>query len=87
VVLVESTKKNRPVEVIGRGEAGCTGTDCEVTVTLSEKDYKRFRRSCNSESLVIVVPMGLFAVDRGALPGQWVHAARRAALVSRIRAR
>ena len=29
---------------------------------------------------------GLFAVDRGALPGQWVHAARRAALVSRIRA-
>jgi hypothetical protein len=28
----------------------------------------------------------LFAVDRGALPGQWVHAARRAALVSRIRA-
>jgi hypothetical protein len=24
--------------------------------------------------------------DRGALPGQWVHAARRAALVSRIRA-
>src|SRR5829696_3622670 len=30
---------------------------------------------------------GLFAVDCGALPGQWVHAARRAALVSRIRAR
>ena len=29
----------------------------------------------------------LFAVDRGAVPGQWVHAARRAALVSRIRAR
>jgi hypothetical protein len=29
---------------------------------------------------------GLFTVDRGALPGQWVHAARRAALVSRIRA-
>src|SRR5215217_6296294 len=29
---------------------------------------------------------GLFAFDRGALPGQWVHAARRAALVSRIRA-
>jgi hypothetical protein len=28
----------------------------------------------------------LFAFDRGALPGQWVHAARRAALVSRIRA-
>ena len=28
----------------------------------------------------------LFAVDRGALPGQWVHAARRTALVSRIRA-
>src|SRR5215207_4804813 len=25
----------------------------------------------------------LFAVDCGALPGQWVHAARRAALVSR----
>jgi hypothetical protein len=30
--------------------------------------------------------MRLFAVDRGALPGQWVHAARRTALVSRIRA-
>jgi hypothetical protein len=29
---------------------------------------------------------GLFAVDRGAPPGQWVHAARRAALLSRIRA-
>jgi hypothetical protein len=29
---------------------------------------------------------GLFALDRGVLPGQWVHAARRAALRSRIRA-
>ena len=28
----------------------------------------------------------LFAFDRGALPGQWVHAARWAALVSRMRA-
>jgi hypothetical protein len=33
-----------------------------------------------------IVSTGLFAVDGGALPGQWVHAARRAALVSRIRA-
>jgi hypothetical protein len=32
------------------------------------------------------LPIGLFAFERGALPGQWVHAARRAALVSRIRA-
>jgi nucleoside-diphosphate-sugar epimerase len=29
---------------------------------------------------------GLFVFDCGAMPGQWVHAARRAALVSRIRA-
>jgi hypothetical protein len=31
-------------------------------------------------------PRGLFAIDRGVLPGQWVHAARRAALRGRIRA-
>jgi hypothetical protein len=32
------------------------------------------------------MPKRLFAVECGALAGQWVHAARRAALVSRIRA-
>ena len=45
-------------------------------------------KGTRQEFVLLVDPTtkGLFAVDRGALPGQWVHAARRAALVSRIRA-
>ena len=48
--------------------------------------------SINNEKVQLVNPQaammyaptakGLFVVDLGALPGQWVHAARRAALVS-----
>lgn len=44
------------------------------------------RVDVRADTRLVKVFSRLFAVDRGALPGQWVHAARRAALVSRIRA-
>jgi hypothetical protein len=57
-----------------------------LTVVLGASLRRAGLSAAKPSRMATLISKRLFALNRGALPGQWVHAACRAALVSRIRA-